>query len=88
MYVLDDAVFVKQFARDPQANYPDGGCNCEMFTNQSMLEVETLGPLATLSPGQSVEHKENWAIFQGAGGFDLTSDDGIAALMVHLNANL
>jgi hypothetical protein len=32
------------------------------FTNEDMLEVETLGPLVKLAPGQSVEHVERWEL--------------------------
>jgi hypothetical protein len=29
-----------------------------------MLELETLGPLATLQPGAAVEHVEDWFLFR------------------------
>jgi hypothetical protein len=28
-----------------------------------MIELETLGPLVTLLPGQSVQHNETWEIY-------------------------
>ena len=42
--------------------YPDDGCNFELYTNHSILELETLAPLAPLPPGQSRCHVENWKI--------------------------
>ena len=36
----------------------------ETFTNEDMLEVETLGPIVNLDPGASVEHVENWSLHQ------------------------
>jgi hypothetical protein len=30
-----------------------------------MLELETLGPLQRLDPGDVVEHVEHWFLFQG-----------------------
>ena len=42
------------------ANYPDDGCNFETYTNHEMLEIESLGPLVTLAPGESSAHQERW----------------------------
>jgi hypothetical protein len=47
---------------DAKAKYPDGGCNVELYTCQHYLELETLGPLTTLEPGQSLSHEELWRI--------------------------
>ena len=62
-YANQNQLFVKRFECDPRANYPDFGVNFETFTNGDMLEAETLGPLQVLAPGESVEHREEWAIF-------------------------
>ena len=59
-YWLPRALFIKRFALVPGAAYPDDGCNLEVFTNARMLEVESLGPLATLSRGESAELVERW----------------------------
>jgi len=64
-YVNGDRVFLKRFPYDPQAHYPDFGCNCEFFTNNRMLEVESLGGLVTLRPGESVTHEEHWYLWRG-----------------------
>ena len=45
------------------ATYLDKGCSVEVFTNNDMLELETLGPVATLPPGEVVEHVERWWLF-------------------------
>lgn len=62
-YQRQGHLFLKTFAVDPQAVYPDLGCTVEAFTNAVMLEMETLGPLVRLEPGQSVEHLEHWFLF-------------------------
>ena len=41
-------------------DYPDFGCNVETYTNGKMVELETLGPLRRLAPGQSLVHEETW----------------------------
>lgn len=63
-YVLGDDVFVKTIEFEEGAVYPDGGCNFETFTNDEMLEVESLGPLTRLENGESVSHTEHWYLSQ------------------------
>jgi hypothetical protein len=62
-YANTVCLFIKLFERQAGAVYPDLGCNFETFTNRVMLEVETLGPLARVEPGASVEHVEDWCLF-------------------------
>ena len=61
-YLLNGELFVKRYeAVAAPADYPDFGCTFETFTNADILELETLGPLTTLGPGQSVSHTERWS---------------------------
>jgi hypothetical protein len=70
-YALGDQLFIK--CHSPRAGaHADFGCNVETFTNELFLELETLGPLVQLSPGESVEHVEHWFVF---GGGALESDE-------------
>jgi hypothetical protein len=55
-------LFINQFGFEPGATYPDFGVNFEAFTRHDMLEVETLGPMVKLQPGQSTEHWEDWTL--------------------------
>ena len=61
-YLIDDYLFVKRFKWIDGVTYPDGGCNFETFSNEDMLEVESLGPLVTLEPGQTTLHEERWSL--------------------------
>jgi len=63
-YVLNGELFMKRYACDPNATYPDYGCNTEVFTNSDMLELETLGPLGKIPAGGAVEHVEHWFLFK------------------------
>ena len=65
-YRLHGQTFVKRHDVVPGAVYPDFGCNVETFTNEDMLELETLGPLVRLRPGRTVRHLETWELRQGA----------------------
>lgn len=63
-YTLNGDVFIKKFPFVEDAAYPDGGCNNEVFTNESMLEVESVGALTELAPEGSVEHIEDWYLYK------------------------
>jgi hypothetical protein len=45
-----------------EGNLPDFGCNCEVYTNAQFLELEALGPLQTLAPGEEIELLEVWEV--------------------------
>jgi hypothetical protein len=61
-YLLGTDLFVKKTTADPARTYPDFGCSFETFTNAEMLEMETLGPITKVEPGQAVEHTERWSL--------------------------
>jgi len=60
-YWVDGMAFVKQFSQEEE-EYPDFGCSVEVYTNASMLELETLGPLKTVNPSVRIQHTETWKI--------------------------
>lgn len=62
-YWLENALFVKRVQVTPGVSYPDGGCNTEAYCNHQFLELESLSPLVSLAPGESLEHVETWEIF-------------------------
>ena len=62
---VKDNLFVKTFQYRQGVTYPDFGCTVEVFTNADILEVETLGPMTRLAPGQTAEYTENWFLFKG-----------------------
>jgi hypothetical protein len=64
-YCLRDLVFIKRYALDPAAAYPDFGCNTEVYADPEILELETLGPLSRIPAGDgAVEHTEHWFLFK------------------------
>ena len=62
-YIMENMAFVKEFSKI-EGEYPDFGCNVEVYTNANILEFETLGPLKTLEPDASIEHIEIWKILE------------------------
>ena len=60
-----DGTFVKHCpAVAPESDCPYGGCNAEVFVGPDYIELETLGPLTTLAPGQEVLHVERWHLLR------------------------
>jgi hypothetical protein len=69
-YLNDGTLFVKRFGYEEGKPYPDRGVNFETFTNEDMLEMESLGPLVRLAPGAKVEMVEEWQLFKDVPAFD------------------
>jgi len=67
---LDGTLFTKEFAPQLDGSHPDNGCNAECYRNDVFMEVETLGPLATVEPGQAVTHDEVWRLHEGIGAIE------------------
>ena len=69
-YLLGRELFIKRFHTVEGGNYPDGGCSFETYTCKNFLEMESLGELATVAPGESVDHVEHWELRTVEEGFD------------------
>lgn len=64
MYFNHGDLFIKKFNVNPCGNYPDGGMSFETFTNQMFLEMESLGELRCVLPGETVLHTESWSLYK------------------------
>ena len=64
MYFNHGDLFIKRFDVNLDGNYPDGGMNFETFTNPLFLEMESLGELKTIKPGEAVTHTEKWSLYK------------------------
>jgi len=71
VYFRRGHLFVKTTSVEKEATYPDFGCNFEIYTDAHSLELETLGPLRNLQPGETAEHIEHWWLFK-----DIPGDGG------------
>jgi hypothetical protein len=65
-YEWRDLRFVKRFDFDDGASYPDMNSNIEIYTAGGFVEVETLSPLRTIAPNDSVTHQERWELQRSA----------------------
>jgi hypothetical protein len=61
-YANESALFIKQVPIQYEGIYPDFGVNFEAFTNDEMLELESLGSFGSLPPKGHVEHQEHWTL--------------------------
>ena len=75
-YLRGETLFVKRAAYVEGAAYPDYNCNFETYTAGAFIEVESLGAVARLEPGDSAEHTEAWSLLSGvtAENLDATLD--------------
>ena len=78
-YLLGGVFFVKRFTPQPDLPHPDMHSNCEVYVWNRFLEVETLGPLATLEPGAAIVHVETWELHHAPGAEPTI--DGIRSLV-------
>lgn len=69
-YVLGGSAFVKRFVSRLGDTYPDGGMSFETYTDPRFIEMETLGPLRELAPGDSTTHTERWQLFDAPSDLD------------------
>lgn len=84
-YVLGEDILCKKYdTNHPNGNYPDGGCSFETYTNDVMLEFETLGELKTVASGETSEHTELWSLCKKPCEVDLKNDASIDNLLSKL----
>jgi hypothetical protein len=76
-YVLRDELFLKTIPLIEGAIYPDMGSNFETFTNHEIFELESLGPMKKVAPGETVTHVEFWAVFSGVSLPDIQDEEDL-----------
>lgn len=64
-YWMKGDTFVKYARPLVGKPYPDLGCCFETFCNDALIELETLGQLLDLEPGESTVHDEYWGLLPG-----------------------
>jgi hypothetical protein len=66
-YLRNAILFCKKYSHDTNATYPDFNSSTECYCNNRFIELETIGPLTRLEPGQSTQHVETWEIYPAPG---------------------
>ena len=83
--LVGETLFLKCFDYYAGALYPDNGCTVESYANNRFLELETLGPMDYLEPGDAITHVERWHLFRGV-RCNLSDEDDIDAVLAPLVA--
>jgi hypothetical protein len=55
-------MLVKYAGHDESREYPDMGASGQLYSQHDFTELETLGPLTDLDPGDAAGHHEDWAV--------------------------
>jgi hypothetical protein len=64
-YAAAGELFVKWTERyDPGLPLLDLGATMQVYRNDRFVELETVGPPRIIAPGDSIEHRETWAIIE------------------------
>lgn len=58
----DGLLLVKYAGHDEDRDYADMGASGQIYSHGDFTELETLGPLTDLAPGDAAEHHEEWAV--------------------------
>lgn len=64
-YALDGLLFRKRYRHVVGGRYPDFGVSFESYVCDEFLELETLGELLAVEPGQAAVHEEVWELCSG-----------------------
>jgi hypothetical protein len=62
-YAWGGLLFVKRAGYQWGAKYLDRGASSQIYCSPEMIELETLGPVVNLAPGESVDHQEIWQVY-------------------------
>jgi len=61
-YEREGLLFRKSFDPALESDHADMGCNLEIYCDEASIELESVGPLAHLVPGDSVTYDEHWEL--------------------------
>lgn len=79
-YFNKNTLFVKKFFCDGEEEYPDFGCNVEIYSCDRFLELETLSPVCLMERGDSIEHYEEWELYSGVEAPDMRDEDRMSEI--------
>jgi hypothetical protein len=61
-YLRQGHLFTKEVAAVGPGTYPDRGAVAQIYADGSFCELESVGPITELAPGEAVSHIELWAV--------------------------
>lgn len=82
-YHFKDLLFIKKFTVIENGKYPDHGVFFETYTNQDIIELETLSELKRIAPNEVLTHEEQWTLHKDI-EFPSYNEDVIAKIINNL----
>ncbi len=80
--VMGEDIFIKRYkANHQKAVYPDGNCSFETYTNDVMIEVESLSEVKNVANGGVHSYTEFWSLIKKPCDVDFKNDDSIDSLI-------
>jgi hypothetical protein len=61
-YFNNGNLFVKRYSHVEGGSYPDGGVSYETYTNNLMVELESIGEYKEVAPEETAVHVETWQL--------------------------
>jgi hypothetical protein len=58
----DGVMLVKRSPHREELEYADMGASAQVYSQHDFTELETLGPLTDLAPGEAAQHREEWEV--------------------------
>jgi len=83
-YINNGTAFIKKYTHNKHGNYPDHGMSFETYTNDSFIEIETLGELHEMTPDEKIVHTEQWVLKKVAKAPNPKNETGVAKLSERL----
>lgn len=84
-YCLGEDIFEKSFVTHHGCEkYPDNNCSFETYTNAGFIEVESLSPLKSVSPNETVSLTECWSMHKKPCDVDFNNDNSIDDMLSKL----
>ncbi len=81
-YCLGEDIFRKSYDTNHKTEvYPDNNCSFETFTNDGFIEVESLSPLKSVAPNETVELTEHWSMHKKPCEVDFKCDESIENML-------
>ncbi len=81
-YCLGDEILRKNYETYHETEkYPDNNCSFETYTCDTFIEVESLSPLKSVEPNQTVSLTEHWSLHQKPCNVDFKDDKSIENML-------
>ena len=81
LYAYKDTVFVKKYEHKFDSEYDDFGVSFETYTNDNILEMETIGTVHYLKPSEVATHTEKWYVYENIGTPDRKDEAAIKSFV-------